>query len=304
MSSTYVQIEGRRLRLSNLDKVLYPSVNFTKAEMLDYYFQIADFILPHLRNRCITLKRYPEGVEKDYFYEKQCPSHHPEWINTRRRQDDDTPEFCIINDLPSLIWAVNLASIEMHPLLSYFDNLEKPSEMVFDLDPGPDRDILDCGRVALGLNEMLGQLGLKTFVKTSGGKGLHLYIPLNTTVTFEDTKSFAHAVALTYEKYYPDIAVSKMNKQLRKGKVFIDWSQNDDHKTTVCVYSLRAMEKPTISMPVEWEYLDMAINTKDIKSLIFTPRQTIDIVKKKGDIFAELLEIKQKLPHYANSVLL
>ena len=252
MSRKIVEIAGKRLSLSNLEKDLYPSYGFTKAHILEYYRRIAKFILPHLKDRALTLKRYPEGVEKDFFFEKRCPSHRPLWVQTAevRRDDEERMTVCLVNDLETLIWVENLASLELHVPLARADSPETPDSMVFDLDPGDQANILDCARVALILRDLLSQMQLTGYLKTSGKKGLHVYVPLNRKeTTFEDTKKFSKAVAEIMQKNYPDLVTSKMAKEYRKGKVFINWSQNDSSKTMVCVYSLRAREKPIVSFP-------------------------------------------------------
>ncbi len=207
---------GRRLSLSNLEKDLYPSYGFTKAQILEYYRRIAPFILPHLKDRALTLKRYPEGVEKDFFFEKRCPAHRPAWVKTAEiRQDDgERMTVCLVNDLETLIWVENLASLELHVPLARADSPETPDSMVFDLDPGDQANILDCARVALILRDLLSRMGLASYVKTSGKKGLHVYVPLNRKeTTFEDTKTFSKAVAEIMQKNYPDLVTAKMAKE-------------------------------------------------------------------------------------------
>jgi bifunctional non-homologous end joining protein LigD len=291
-------IAGRTLPVSNLDKILYPEAGFTKAQVIDYYVRIAPVLLPHLKNRPITLKRYPDGVEGFFFYEKQCPAHHPDWIKTTtvaggRREKID---YCMINDLPSLVWAANLANLELHTFLHRAPSITRPTALAFDLDPGPPADIVLCCRVGLWLRAELDKLGLESFAKTSGSKGLQLYVPLNTAATYEKTKSFAHALAEKMERAHPAEIVSRMQKSLRNGKVLIDWSQNDEHKTTVNVYSLRAKSHPTTSTPVTWREVEQCWNKKDAGRLTFLTGQTLARVEKHGDLFAPLLTLKQKLP--------
>lgn len=292
---TVVTVEGKELKLSNLKKVLYPASGYTKAEVIDYYRQIGPCILPHLRNRPVTLKRFPEGVEKDFFYEKNCPVYRPEWVETSGSKSPGSKNYCLINDLPSLIWIQNLASLEIHTLLAAAENTDRPTMIVFDLDPGEPAGILECAEIALIMRDMLTGLGLRSFPKTSGGKGIHFYIPLNTDVNYEQTKFFAKTVAQVMERHYPDKVVSKMTKTLRKGKVFIDWSQNTRHKTTACVYSLRAREYPSVSMPVAWEDLENVIKTGDPEQLHYPPHRTLRFVEENGDIFREVLDLKQTL---------
>ncbi len=297
----HVEIEGHDLRLSNLQKVLYPQAGFTKAQVIDYYSRVARFMLPHLRARPLTLKRYPGGVDESFFYEKQCPSHHPDWVPTQsvpsegsHRQSKQV-DYCMIDSVASLVWVANLASLEMHVLLARADDVQRPTSVVFDLDPGPPAQVQDCARVALELKRLLTGLGLRSFVKTSGGKGLHLYIPLNTPVTYEQTKPFARAVAGIMERR--DVLVtSRMRKDLRGGKVFIDWSQNDPHKTTVCVYSLRARAHPTVSMPLRWDEVEALAENGDVACVTFEAAEAIDRLTRVGDLFAPVLTMEQQLP--------
>jgi bifunctional non-homologous end joining protein LigD len=292
-----VEIAGKELKLSNLEKVLYPAVGFTKTDVIDYYVRIAPYMLPHLKDRPITLKRYPDGVDGEFFYEKQCPAHRPTWLSTTEVETSTkTINFCVVNSLPALAWVANIASLEIHTYLAKGRAPDKPGFVAFDLDPGPDMDILDCIRVGQRLKGMLGELGLQTFPKVSGGKGLHIYVPLNTSVTFERTKPFAREVALTLERDDPRGVTSNMRKDLRKGRIFVDWSQNDRHKTTVCVYSLRARERPTVSMPVTWEELKVALQAKRPARLVFDAKAAIKRAEKLGDLFAAVLTLKQKLP--------
>lgn len=292
-----VEIDGRQLKLSNLEKVLYPEVGFTKADVIDYYARIAPFILPHLKDRPITLKRYPDGVDGPFFYEKQCPVHRPKWLRTAAVQSSTKViNFCIVNSLPALVWVANIASLEIHTYLAKGRTPDKPGFIAFDFDPGPGTDILDCIRVGQRLRGMLSELGLETFPKVSGGKGLHVYVPLNTTTDFERTKPFAREVALTLERDDPKGVTSNMRKDLRKGRVFVDWSQNDRHKTTVCAYSLRARGRPTVSMPVSWDELEEAADAGDASRLVFEAVEAVERAEELGDLFAPVLTLKQKLP--------
>jgi bifunctional non-homologous end joining protein LigD len=294
-----VQVEGRHLSLSNLNKVLYPQAGFTKAQVIDYYTRIGPAILPHLKERPLTLKRYPDGVESKYFYEKNCPKHRPPWVETvgvfssRNRRDID---YCLANDLPTLVWAANLASLELHTSLSLARDVMQPTMVVFDLDPGPPATIVECSAVGLLLRELFEGVGLLSVAKTSGSKGLQVYVPLNTPVTYDKTKPFAHAVARTLESAHSKSVVSSMSKEVRGGKVFVDWSQNDEHKTTVCVYSLRARERPTISTPVSWDEVERCARKKDPGLLVFDAAAVLGRVEKQGDLFAPVLKKKQKLP--------
>jgi bifunctional non-homologous end joining protein LigD len=289
----------KRVDLSNLQKVLYPEAGFTKGQVVDYYLRIAPYILPHLKNRPLTLKRYPNGVDQMFFYEKRCPVHRPSWVTTGKvwsEGNNDYINYCVVNDAATIVWLANLATLEMHTLLSRLPKVETPTSMVFDLDPGPPAGILDSIRIGLLMRDLLSRVGLQSFAKTSGSKGLHLWVPLNTPVTFDQTKHFAHAIALLMEREHPKEAISSMSKAQRKGKVFIDWSQNDDHKTTACVYSLRAKPQPTVSTPVTWDELESALKKRDPARATFTSDQTLKRVEKLGDLFAPVLKLKQKVP--------
>jgi bifunctional non-homologous end joining protein LigD len=300
VSRTFVEIVGRRLPLSNLEKDLYPSYGFTKAHILEYYRGIAQFILPHLKDRALTFKRYPEGVEKDFFFEKRCPGHRPAWVKTADIPQDDGElmTVCLANDLETLIWAENLASLELHVPLARANSPQTPDSMVFDLDPGEEANILDCARVALILRDLLSRMGLASYVKTSGRKGLHVYVPLNRKeTTFEDTKTFSKAVAGIMQKHYPDLVTAKMAKQERKAKVFINWSQNDSSKTMICVYSLRARKKPIVSFPLGWRELEELVGLGDPERLQVTHSEAVSRAETKGDLFREVLVKEQKLPH-------
>jgi len=283
-----VDVEGKRLSLSNLDKVMYPAVGFTKGQVIDYYTRVAPVVLPHLRDRPLTLKRYPNGVEGQYFYEKRCPSHAPEWV---RREQVEKIVYCVCDDLPTLVWLANLADLELHPSLSLVDDINRPTAMAFDLDPGPGAGLPECCEVALILREALTQLSLDSFPKTSGSKGIQVYVPLNTGVDYDHgTKALSHALARHLEAEHPKLIVSQQKKDLRKGKVLIDWSQNDEHKTTVGVYSLRARERPTVSTPVTWEELS------DPAALVFEAADVLERVEQHGDLFAPVVEMRQELP--------
>jgi len=294
------EVAGKKLTLTNLDKDLYPSYGFTKAHILEYYRRISRFILPHLRGRALTLKRYPDGVGEEYFFEKRCPSYRPSWVKTAEipQADGERMTVCLVNDLNTLIWVENLASLELHVPLAKADSPETPDSVVFDLDPGDQADILDCARVALILRELLSPLKLKSFVKTSGQKGLHVYVPLNRKeATFEDTKKFSKAVAEVLQHNYRDLVTAKMAKVERKKKVFINWSQNDASKTMVCVYSLRAREKPFVSCPLSWEELENLARRGAPEKLQVLHSAAISRVEKEGDLFREVLVKKQKLPY-------
>ena len=295
-----VEVEGRSLSLSNLDKVLYPATGFTKGQVIGYYRQIAPVLLPHLAARPLTLKRYPNGVDQKFFYEKRCPSHRPAWVEVApvwSGRNNDTVAYCVVSELATLVWVANLASLELHTSLSRADPVERPTMMVFDLDPGPPATVVECCRVALRLRELLEQMDLSCVAKTSGSKGLQLYVPLNTPVTYRGgTKDFALTVAQLLEKRHPGEVVSSMKKELRPGKVLIDWSQNDQHKTTVCVYSLRARPRPTVSTPVTWDEVAATAASGDPDSLVFEADDVVERVARMGDLFACLNEAEQPLP--------
>jgi len=295
-----IELAGRRLSLSNLEKVLYPSCGFTKAHVQEYYRRMAPFILPHLQDRALTLKRYPEGVDKPFFFEKRCPSHRPPWVQTAgiHRSDGEQMTVCLVNDLETLLWVANLAALELHVPLAKAASPETPDAMVFDLDPGEPANIIGCARVAMILQELLSRMGLSSRVKSSGQKGLHVLVPLNSPgITFEDTKIFSKAVAVILEKHYPDLVTARMAKEARKGKVFINWSQNDSSLTMICVYSLRAREKPYVSFPLDWVELEQLAGAVDPEKLHILQAEAVRRAEEAGDLFQEVLVKKQRLPH-------
>ena len=303
---TLVEIEGRQLKLSNLEKVLYPEAGFTKGEVIDYYMRIAPALLRQIKGRPLTLKRYPNGVAGQYFYEKQCPSHRPPWVQVApvwSGHNERTINFCLVEDLPTLIWVANLASLELHTALHRAagskgtqDETWRPDMVVFDLDPGEPAAFAECARVGLWLRESLDGLGLVCFPKTSGSKGLQVYVPLNTPVTYDQTKDFARALAQIGERALPKLVVSNMAKELRKGKVLVDWSQNDDHKTTVSVYSLRARPAPTVSAPLQWAEVEGAADGGPGARI--EAGEAVRRLEADGDLFAPLLELEQRLPAF------
>ena len=292
-------VEDRKLAVSNLNKVLYPKAGFTKGQLIDYYIQVAPVLLPHLKDRPLTMKRYPNGVEEPFFYEKNCPAHRPPWVKTARvwsEANQREMHYCLAQDLPTLVWAANLADIELHTSLARKKDVTRPTMMVFDLDPGAPADIVQCCQVGVWLRDLLTSMNLKSWAKTSGSKGLQVYVPLNTAVTFDQTKALSRALAEHLEREHPKLVVSKMAKALRAGKVFVDWSQNDEHKTTVNVYSLRAKEQPTVSTPVAWEEVATTLKKKKAKLFVFTSDQVLERVEKSGDLFEPVLTLKQKMP--------
>lgn len=294
-----IEVAGRTLTVSNLDKVLYPAAGFTKGDVIAYFTAISPVLLPHLRDRPITLKRYPDGVGKFFFYEKSCPPYRPEWVDTAKvfsKGRGEDMHFCVVNNLPSLVWLANLADLELHTSLARAPAIGRPTMMVFDLDPGEGADILNCAQVALWLREKLASMKLECFPKTSGSKGIQLYVPLNTAVDFARTKAAAHEIANAIAADHPDAVVTKMLKTLRRKKVLIDWSQNDDHKTTICVYSLRATERPQVSTPLTWPELERLRKRGDPDAFRFGPDVILARVEKQGDLFEPVLKLKQRLP--------
>jgi len=299
MTDSAIEIQGHLLKLSNLEKVLYPAAGFTKKDVIDYYVRIAPAIIPHLAGRALTRKRYPDGVEGEPFFEKNAPMHKPDWVKTaaiwsgRNRRNVN---YILADDLATLVWLANLAALELHPSLALAVDVECPREMVFDLDPGPPANIVQCCQVGLWLRDIFEHFGLQSFPKTSGSKGLQIYVPLNTPVTYDATKLFSHALAQLLEHDHPELVLSEMSRQARTGKVFVDWSQNDEHKTTIAVYSLRARERPTVSTPVKWEEVERCFKKKDAGFLVFEAGQTVARFEKMGDLFEPMLELKQQLP--------
>ncbi len=293
-----LEIEGHRIPVSNLGKVLYPEIGFTKGDVIQYYRDIAPVLLPHLRNRALTMKRYPDGVGKFFFYEKNCPTYRPKWVRTAPVYSHGrgaTMHYCLANNLASLVWMANLADLELHTSLALKTSLDRPTVMVFDLDPGEGSDILDCARIAFWLREKFEARQLESFPKTSGSKGLQVYVPLNTPATFELTKATARQLGDEIVREHPEAAVTKMLKALRKNKVLIDWSQNDAYKTTVSVYSLRATPHPQVSTPLTWDEVETLAQAGDPDAFRFSPAAVLERVKRHGDLFAPVLTLKQKL---------
>ena len=296
-----VEVEGRELKLTNLDKVLYPKVGFSKGEMVDYYAKVAEAMVPHLKGRAVTLRRFPEGVDDldSAFFEKRCPKHRPKWVKTtsvRAGPNAGKIDFCVCDGRPTLVWMAQLAAIELHPSLSLGRAPTRPTVLAFDLDPGPPADVVDCCHVALRLRDMFGHFGVQCFPKTSGSKGMQVYVPLNNRDSYDTTKPFAKAIAQLLEKQTPDQVISKMKKVEREGKVFVDWSQNHRSKTTVAVYSLRARERPTASTPLSWDEVEAAADSGDGSSLVFEADAVLDRIERLGDLFAPVLELQQELP--------
>jgi bifunctional non-homologous end joining protein LigD len=288
-----VEIGGRHLTLSNLEKVLWPETGFTKGQVIDYYARVASVMVPHLVGRPVTLRRFPNGVEGGSFFEKNCPSHKPPWMQTVKMSDTT---YCRIEEQAALVWTANLAAIELHPNLAVASDLERPSFMVFDLDPGPGADVLTCGRVAFLLRDTLDSLSLTSLIKTSGSKGLQLYVPLNSKSTYEETRAFSLGLAQVLEKAHPDLVVTTQEKSVRSNKVLIDWSQNSSFKTTIAVYSLRARPRPTASTPITWSELSDALEAGDASRLVFEAGEVLERVERLGDLMASVLTVQQSLP--------
>jgi bifunctional non-homologous end joining protein LigD len=294
-AGTVVEIDGHELKLSNLDKVLYPDVGFTKGEVIDYYARIAPTMLAHVSDRCVTLRRYPNGVDQKSFFEKRCPSHRPDFVAVAPGPGDrgGVLEYCRFDDRASLVWAANMAALELHTPMARADDIESPTMVVFDLDPGAPATITECAEVALDIRAALAGIDLELFPKTSGSKGLQLYLPLNTPATHDHAGEFALALAQMMEKHHPERVVSNMKKELRKGKVLIDWSQNSRHKTTVCAYSLRARPHPTVSTPVTWAEVEAAAGGAPLS---FEVADVLARVDELGDLFAATATLEQRLP--------
>ncbi len=288
-----VRVGERSLTISNLDKVLWPSTGFTKGQLIDYYARVADVMVPHLQARPMTLRRWPDGVEGQSFFQKNCPPHRPDWMHAVTMGG---VHYCLIDEPGSLVWAANMAAIELHPSLAQAPDLDTPTAVVFDLDPGPPADVLTCARVALLLRAYFERLHLSAWPKASGSKGLQLYVPLNSGANYEQTKPFAHALAQLLERDHPDLIVSIMDPAKRRKKVMIDWSQNTASKTTVAVYSVRALAAPSVSTPVTWDELEDALVGGDADRLRFDPAQVLERIERHGDLHQSVLTVSQELP--------
>jgi bifunctional non-homologous end joining protein LigD len=292
---TWVEIDGRRLSVSNLDKVLYPLVGFTKAQVIDYYVRVAPTMLAHIGDRGVTLRRWPNGVNEQSFFEKRCPSHRPEWLSTCGGPGDrgGAIDYCCLSEIAALAWTANMAALEIHSPMARCGDIESPTMVVFDLDPGAPASIIECCQIALEVRDVLEHLGLESYAKTSGSKGLQIYVPLNTPHTHDDASAFALAVGQLLEKQHPKRVVVNMAKAVRANKVFIDWSQNSRHKTTIAPYSLRANERPTVSTPIDW---DEVAAGADGEPLIFEAADVLERIEERGDLFAGTVQKKQVLP--------
>jgi bifunctional non-homologous end joining protein LigD len=293
--SVEVAVGDRTLRLSNLNKILYPEVGFTKAQVIDYYARIAVVMLPHITGRCITMRRWPNGVDEPSFFEKRCPGHRPDWLPVGVGPGDSRGgiEYCRLEEPAALVWTANLAALELHGPMARCGDIETPTTLVFDLDPGSPASMAECCRVALVIRDILSAVGLDAYAKTSGSKGLQLYIPLNRPHTHRHAADFAHAVGRLAAKQEPDLVVVEMNKSVRSGKVFVDWSQNSRHKTTIAPYSLRAKAHPTVSTPVRWDEVQQGGAGAP---LWFEATDVLNRVDRLGDLFAPVADQEQDLP--------
>ena len=288
-----LRVGDRELQISNRDKVLWPDTGFTKGQMIDYYSAVAPTMVAHLEARPITLRRWPDGVTGPSFFQKNAPAHRPEWIPTVRLGEVD---YLRIDEPAALVWAANLAAIEIHPGLARSEALDEPTALVFDLDPGPPADVVTCARVAVLLRGYLGRLGMQAWVKTSGSKGLQMYVPLNGRATFADTRDFALAVTHLAESEHPELVLSEIDRASRRGRVLIDWAQNAPSRTTVAVYSLRARPEPSVSTPVTWDEVDSALAAEDAGALRFGPEEVLRRLDRLGDLMAPVLTEQQDLP--------
>ena len=296
MAGVDVEIEGRTISLSNLDKVLYPN-GFTKSQVIDYMARIAPVAVPHLTGRALTFKRFPDGTDTNGFFEKRCPGHRPPWVDVALGPGDRKGgiEYCRIDETASMVWAANMAAIELHAPMACADDLDVPRALVFDFDPGAPAAIAECCAVALGVRDVLDSVGLQGWCKTSGSKGLQMYVPLNTSAATHDAAAdFALAVGQVMERQRPKEVTTVMAKAERPGKIFVDWSQNAFHKTTIAPYSLRARDEPTVSTPVTWD--EVAACADGAVELRFTSDQVLDRVDAHGDLFAPVLRVEQELP--------
>lgn len=291
-----VEIGGRRLAIRNLNRVMFPRAGATKSQLLRYYVDVAHVMLPHLRERLLHTHRYPEGVEGPRFWQKGCPEHRPPWLPTApvwSEDKRDTIDYCVVNELAALLWAVNIGSIELHTSLHLRAALHRPTVIAFDLDPGEGAGLLHCCEVAMRLHELFAGVGLRSFPKTSGSKGLQVYVPLNGELTYAETKPVARRIAELLEGQTPDAVVSRMARAARRGKVLVDWSQNTEHKSMVCVYSVRAKHRPTVSTPVTWEEVQTAFDGGDAEVLTFEMQAVVERITEHGDLFSPVLTLRQ-----------
>ncbi len=294
------EVAGRTLKVTNLDKVLYPMVGFTKAKVIEYYVSVAPVMLTHIANRGVTFKRWPDGVATEPFFNKRAPEHRPSWIETCRGPGDKGKgiDYPMLNEVASLAWSANLAALEIHSPMARCADIESPTILVFDLDPGDPASIIECCQVALSIRSVLASVELDAFGKTSGSKGLQLYVPLNTPHTHQHAQDFALAVAQLLEQQQPTLVTSNMTRSVRSGKVFIDWSQNTRHKTTIAPYSLRGKDRPTVSTPVTWDEIS---DCADGEWLGFEADEALARVDELGDIFEPVATLEQVLPIAQNT---
>jgi bifunctional non-homologous end joining protein LigD len=300
MNRNTIKLKGINLTLTNLEKTFYPETGTKKSQIIDYYLRIAHVILPHLKNRPLSLKTYPNGVlSKTPSFENRCPAERPQWIKTTSipQKNGEIIESCLANNIQSLIWITNQSSLETYIPVSRIEDINSPNYMIFDLHPGTNTNIINCAQISLFLRDLLQKIGLKSFLKSSGGKGLHLYVPLNTRTSFSEVRLFAGSVARILERNHPHKVTSQLDNSVPPGKVFIDWSRNERLKTTVCVYSLRANQRPTVSMPIDWNELKFYLKLNKPELFIYELKRAVKQVESFGDIFREVLELKQKLPH-------
>lgn len=298
MAAGQFDVGGRRLAIRHLDRVLFPRTGTTKSEVLSYYVEVSKYMLPHLHERLLHMHRYPEGVEGPRFWQKGCPEHRPRWMPTApvwSRDKGQNIDYCVVNELAALLWAVNIGSIELHTSLHLRSHLHRPTVIAFDLDPGAGAGLMECCDVALRLRELFEQLGMETFVKTSGSKGLQLYVPLNAETSYEMTKPVARRIAEVLADQTRELVVSQMARSARAGKVLIDWSQNTEHKSMVCAYSVRAKQRPTVSTPVRWSEVEAALNAGDPGQLSFEMGAVRERLAELGDLFEPVLSTRQQL---------
>src|SRR5919199_335703 len=290
-----LDVGGRRLSIRNLDRVVFPHTGTTKGELLDYYVKVADAMLPHLHDRLLHMHRYPEGVDGPRFWQKGCPEHRPEWMPTApvwSREKAANIDYCVVNELAALLWAVNIGSIELHTSLHRTRGMDRPTALAFDLDPGEGVGLLECCELGLRVRDLFASLGLDAYAKTSGSKGLQIYVPLDGEAPYAEAKPAARAVAELLERQTPATVVSRMAKRLRAGRVLVDWSQNTEHKSMVCAYSVRAKQRPTVSTPVTWDEVERAVGDGAPDRLVFEMADVLERVAEHGDLFADVLSLR------------
>jgi bifunctional non-homologous end joining protein LigD len=298
-TSTEIELDGRTVRLTNLDKLMYPAAGWTKAHVIDYYVRVAAALLPHVARRPLTLRPFPHGVHGPSRFKKCCPDNRPPWVHVAPVWSSgrgEHLEFCVIDDLPSLVWSANYANLELHPALARAEALDHPTVVAFDLDPGPPAGLLEAARVALLVRTALEGVGLRGWAKTSGGKGLQVMVPLNGEDRYEHTKAFARTVAEVLAREEPGLVIASVARAERAGRVLVDWGQNDRHRSIVAPYSLRARERPTVSTPVTWDEVAAAVDAGDPEALVFGPEAVFERLDRHGDLFAPVQTERQALP--------